>query len=49
VSTKTAQFEVKKMGTKVRKKRKQNIFCSYFFFFEASKTHLALETNSTKL
>jgi len=33
MSTKTAEFEVKKIGRKVRKRQKQNIDWSYFVPF----------------
>jgi len=34
LSTKPTEFEVKNtVGTKVRKKQKQNAFCSYFVLF----------------
>jgi len=42
--TKTTEIE-EKMGAKVRKEQKQNIYCSYFVPFEGNKTHLAVEMN----
>jgi len=33
----------------VLKKQKQNIYCGYFVLSLDNKTHLSLETNSTRL